>query len=58
MGVTLEASLGVAVGLVVASQVPDNQSLVTTGGQQHVGAVIDAIRVSKKNPQKPAPQKT
>jgi hypothetical protein len=32
VGVTLEASLGVAVGLVVASQVPDNQSLVTTGG--------------------------
>lgn len=33
-----EASLRVAVGLVVTAQVPDDQSLVATGGQQHVRA--------------------
>lgn len=40
VGVALQASLGVPVGLVVASQVPDDQSLIATGGEQHVGAVM------------------
>lgn len=47
MGVALKASLGVTVGLVVASQVPDDQGLVATGGKEHVGAIDDAIAISK-----------
>lgn len=47
MGVALKASLGVAVGLVVASQVPDDQGLVATGGKEHVGAIDGAIAISK-----------
>ena len=46
MGVALKASLGVTVGLVVTSQVPDDQGLVATGGKEHVGAVDDAIAIS------------
>lgn len=38
MGVTLEAALGVTVGLLVAGQVPDDQVLVATAREQHVGA--------------------
>jgi hypothetical protein len=45
--VALKASLGVTVGLVVASQVPDDQSLVATGGKEHVGAIDDAIALAK-----------
>ncbi|KAI7974719.1 hypothetical protein EIK77_003867 [Talaromyces pinophilus] len=47
VGVALKASLGVTVGLVVAGQVPDDQGLVATGGKEHVGAIDDAIAISK-----------
>lgn len=38
VGVALEGALGVAVLGLVTGEVPDDQSLVTTGGQEHVGA--------------------
>lgn len=38
--VTLEAALGVTVGLLVASKVPDDQRLVATAREQHVGAKV------------------
>jgi hypothetical protein len=37
VGVTLERSLGVAVLGLVAGEVPDDQGLVSRGGEQHVG---------------------
>lgn len=40
MGVTLEAALGVTVGLLITGKVPDDQGLVAGCGQQHVGAII------------------
>lgn len=39
MGVALKTALGVTVGLVVTGQVPHDQGLVATGGEQHVGAM-------------------
>lgn len=39
MGVALKTALGVAVGLFVTSEVPHDQGLVATGGEQHVGAM-------------------
>lgn len=39
VGVTLEAALGVTVGLLVAGEVPDDQILVATAREQHVGAI-------------------
>ena len=39
VGVTLEAALGVTVGLLVAGKVPDDQILVATAREQHVGAI-------------------
>ena len=50
MGVTLEAALGVTVGLVVAGEVPDDQSLVATAREQHVGAKIERKRYMSENP--------
>lgn len=38
VGVALQAALGVAVSLLIAGKVPDDQSLVARGRQQHVGA--------------------
>jgi hypothetical protein len=38
--VTLEAALGVTVGLLITGKVPDDQGLVAGSGQQHVGAII------------------
>lgn len=38
--VTLEAALGVTVGLLITGKVPDDQGLVAGCGQQHVGAII------------------
>lgn len=38
MGVTLQAALGVAVSLLIAGKVPDDQGLVARARQQHVGA--------------------
>lgn len=38
MGVTLQAALGVAVSLLIAGEVPDDQGLVARARQQHVGA--------------------
>jgi hypothetical protein len=35
---TVETSLRVAVGGFVARQVPDNQGLITAGGEEHVWA--------------------
>jgi hypothetical protein len=40
VGVTVQTSLGVSIGRLVASQVPDDQSLVTGGREEHVGATI------------------
>jgi hypothetical protein len=37
--VALEAALGVTVGLLVAGKVPDDQGLVATAREQHVGAI-------------------
>lgn len=48
----LEAALGVTVGLLVAGKVPDDQGLVATAREQHVGA-IDG---EKKTCQKPIVQ--
>ena len=39
VGVTVERSLGVTVLRLVTGEVPDDQSLVARGGQEHVGAV-------------------
>lgn len=39
MGVALEGALGVTVLGLVTGEVPDDQSLVTGSGQEHVGAV-------------------
>lgn len=39
VGVTVERSLGVTVLGLIAGEVPDDQSLVTGSGQEHVGAV-------------------
>lgn len=47
MRVTLEAALGVTVGLLVASKVPDDQGLVATAREQHVGA---NQKISSQNP--------
>lgn len=38
MRVALQAALRVAVSLLVAGEVPDNQGLVARARQQHVGA--------------------
>lgn len=38
MGVALQAALGVAVSLLIAGKVPDDQGLVAGTGQEHVGA--------------------
>jgi hypothetical protein len=38
VGVAVERSLGVTILRLVAGEVPDNQRLVTAGGQEHVGA--------------------
>lgn len=38
MRVTLEGSLGVTVLGLVTGKIPDDQSLVSAGGEQHVGA--------------------
>lgn len=43
--VTVEAALGVAVRGLVARQVPDDQSLVARGRQEHVGAEHEAISI-------------
>lgn len=43
MRVALKAALGVAVGLLVAGQVPDDESVIATARKQHVGAKIDDI---------------
>jgi len=37
--VTLEAALGVTVGLLITGKVPDDQGLVAGSGQQHVGVL-------------------
>ena len=43
MRVTLQTALGVTVGLLVAGKVPDDQVLVATTGEQHVGAAEKKI---------------
>ncbi len=45
MGVTVERSLGVAVLGLVPGEVPDDQSLVARGGEEHVGAVFFVSRL-------------
>lgn len=39
VGVAVEGLLGVTVLRLVTGQVPDDQSLVTGAGQEHVGAI-------------------
>lgn len=39
MGVAQKRALGVTVGLLVAGKVPDDQRLVATAREQHVGAI-------------------
>lgn len=48
--VTLKAALGVTVGLLVAGQVPDDQGLVATAREQHVGAIIEEEKHKSQNP--------
>jgi hypothetical protein len=54
VGVTLEAALGVTVGLLITGKVPDDQGLVAGCGQQHVGAIIkhpsQKLSLQKFNP--------
>lgn len=50
MRVTLQTALGVTVGLLVAGKVPDDQVLVATTGEQHVGAAEK--RTVRKKPDK------
>lgn len=40
MGVAVQTALWVSVGSLVAGQVPDDEGLVTGGGEEHVGATI------------------
>lgn len=40
MGVTVQTAFWVSVGRLVAGQIPDDESLVTRGGEEHVGATI------------------
>ena len=47
VGVTLEAALGVTVGLLVAGKVPDDQVLVATAREQHVGAKLQSKKRSQ-----------
>lgn len=49
MRVTLQTALGVTVGLLVAGKVPDDQVLVATTGEQHVGAAERIVRNSLQN---------
>ena len=44
VGVALQAALGVAVSLLIAGKVPDDQGLVARTGQQHVGAITGVVR--------------
>lgn len=41
MGVAVQRPFGVSVLRLVTGQVPDDERLVTAGGQEHVGAVSD-----------------
>lgn len=41
----VEAPLGVSVCGVITGQVPDDQSLIATGGQEHIGANIVILPV-------------
>lgn len=43
MGVTVERSLGITVLRLIAGEVPDDQALITRGGQEHVGARSDKL---------------
>ena len=52
MRVTLQTALGVTVGLLVAGKVPDDQVLVATTGEQHVGAA-EKKKNCQKQPCKP-----
>lgn len=45
MGVAQKRALGVTVGLLVAGKVPDDQRLVATAREQHVGAIKKKISV-------------
>ena len=47
VGVTREAALGVTVGLLVAGKVPDDQVLVATAREQHVGAKLQSKKRSQ-----------
>lgn len=40
VGVAVQRLLGVTVLGLIASEVPDDQSLVAGGGQEHVGAIV------------------
>ena len=50
VGVTVEAALGVAVGLLVAGEVPDDERLVARTGQKHVRAVRRLASNCSKSP--------
>lgn len=47
VGVTRQAALGVTVGLLVAGKVPDDQVLVATAREQHVGAKLQSKKRSQ-----------
>ena len=50
MRVTLQTALGVTVGLLVAGKVPDDQVLVATAREQHVGAKLQKQKDHKSEP--------
>lgn len=49
VGVTLQAALGVAVGLLIAGEVPDDEGLVAGTRQEHVRAVQQRISLSSSS---------
>jgi hypothetical protein len=46
--VALEAALGVAVGLLITGKVPDDQGLIATGREEHVGAKVEEERIKSE----------
>lgn len=48
MGVTVERALGVTVLGLVAGEVPDDESLVSATGEEHVGAVSKVSDCSRR----------
>jgi bifunctional N-acetylglucosamine-1-phosphate-uridyltransferase/glucosamine-1-phosphate-acetyltransferase GlmU-like protein len=48
MGVTVQTSLWIAVGSIVTSEVPDDQSLVSRSREEHVGAAVTLASLARR----------